>query len=363
MTDPISTAISQLTELRAAVDVDTDRSFDSASSGGKTLRESFILACKKLGHEFVRFTLVLRATNADVSALADVLPCVAEASVAVVAGVQLLAKTGVGATVQGDIRKYGRSLAQAVLDSVAPIAAVSSGSLSSAIISSQCQRMLHRAGIVLQIIEHAERLPVSNIAAIRRRILLLGKLAKTSADDIAREQDEPCFDEDDEGGDDDEDTKAPNPEILESGTNALRSLALTLRTVVALFDAVSRDVAGSADSIASASSCDLSAAASSGSDWSDRVAVACDNVKESVVDFASAISDSDCVVDTTVLLQNSTSVLVAICQEQSVLQSEIVAQIMSLWEEFNASLSRVKELSGSSDGLLAPPDSCSINDI
>ena len=365
--------MAELSELLRAVDIDTDREFDAAAAGGKTLREAFLAACKKLGHEFLRFTLVLRATSADVGALADVLPILAEATTSVVAGLQLLARPGAGATLQADLRKFGRALTQAVFESAAPIA---SGPLSGGVVAAQCQRMLHRAGLVLQLVEQAERLPVSNTAAVRRRLLQLGKLAKASADDLAREHAEASAkepdlleEEDCESGDDGD--VAASGELISSGCDVLKCIAGAVRVVIAIFDSAAREAAASGGAAASSSaaavpspsaSSTTSTAHGGASDatvsmarraggaisWPDQVAVACDLLKDAVVDFAAAVSDDEEVCSATAAIRAAAAQLAALCTERAVGHGEPAALLSGTWEELGELLAKV-------DGLASPP--------
>lgn len=362
----VTSAITKLTELRAMIDVDTDREFDSSEAGGRTLREAFLLACKKLGHEFLRFTLVIRASNADVGALSEVLPGLADAASSVVAGLQLLARPGVGHTLQGDYRRFGRALTQAVIDSVAPIAPASDGPLEVAFVAAQLQRMLHRAGVVLELVEQAQRLPVSNVAAVRRRLLQLAKLAKSSADDITREHAaDGCAVDDSEvseEADEDDMDEPPSPELLTSGCDALRATVTAVRTVIALSDAVARADAAVAAAEPSVDSSSLSppiggaastsnpAASTSGVSaasgvsevaWLDRVAQACDEVNDAVVDFAAAVSDNDEPGNAVTILRSAVSRLVAICDEQARSHEGTVKQLAELWALVEEQLSRV----------------------
>lgn len=360
--------MADLSELLRAVDIDTDREFDAAAAGGKTLREAFLVACKKLGHEFLRFTLVLRATSADAGALADVLPILAEATTSVVAGLQLLARPGAGATLQADLRKFGRALTQAVFESAAPIA---SGPLSGGVVAAQCQRMLHRAGLVLQLVEQAERLPVSNTAAVRRRLLQLGKLAKASADDLAREHAEASAkepelleEEDCESGDDGD--AAASGELISSGCDALKCVAGAVRVVIALFDSAAREAAAasavgaaasssaaavpspSASTTADGGASDATASkahqAGSAIGWPDQVAVACDLLKDAVVDFAAAVSDDEEVCSATAAMRAAAAQLAALCTERAAGHGEPAALLSGMWEALGELLAKVDGL-------------------
>lgn len=385
MADRVAGAMARFAELRAIVGADTDREFIAEEAGGRTLREAFLVACKKLGHEFVRFTLVLRATSADVGALGEVLPSLADAESTVVAGLQLLAKPGVGPTLQEDVRKFGRALTQAILDSVTPIAPASAGPLASAVVAAQTQRALHRAGVVLQLVEQAERLPTSNVAAVRRRLLQLGKLAKSSAEDVAREHADGeggggRLEEEGEGRDgEDEDDPADaecSAEVIRVGCDALRTTASAVRVVISLFDTVVRGGevgagaagggaaaaggGGKGASVAGATAASVSggSVAGQGSDlnWPDRIALACDAVKDAIVDFAAAISDNDEIAEASTALQASAARLSAVCAEiasaasvaPGPAQSEALGSLAGLWEALGEQLKQVVALGAAS---------------
>lgn len=328
----VSAAFARLKELHSMIDVDTDRDYDAGACGGRPLRESLLGAAKKLGHEFVRFTLVLRATGGAASALADTVPGLAEATATLVAGLQLISKPGAGATLQADYRKYGRAITQAVLDSVQPIA--SGEPLSDAVVAAQSQRMLHRAGVVLQLVDQAERLPVSNAAAVRRRLLLVGKLSKASADDIAREQggdDDDTLEEgsgkdDEENGgaeesDEEDEGAGPDPEALRQGSDALRTTAAAVRVALEASDAVTRAEAGAASA---------GAAGSGEPGWPDSLAEVCDALQEAVVDFAAAVSDGEGASEPAAALWAAVSRLGALCDARA--PPELAAQLRGLRE-------------------------------
>lgn len=179
----------ELQELLEAVDVDTTRSYDAAAAGGLPLRAALVTSAGKLGHEASRFTLVLRTTR-DEAAVPGLAAELAAAAAALVSATQLYTKPGAcGATLRHDVR----SLTKAALRSTAAVLKLLSGSAAAgagglgAALRRHADEMLYHTGLVIKHADAAGKLPVSDVAAVKRRLLTTAKLVKASAVEVAEE--------------------------------------------------------------------------------------------------------------------------------------------------------------------------------
>ena len=179
----LSSLLAELRELLAAVDVDTQRDYDSAAAG-VPLRQAVLTTAAKVGHEISRFTIVLRATR-DESAIPTLVQELAAAVAALVSAVQLLTKPGAcGSTLRHDARSLTKSCLRSLMSCFELLG--KSSNLAAAI-SRHADEMLYHAGMVLRATDAMSKLPASDHAAVKRRLLSTAKLVKSSATEIAEE--------------------------------------------------------------------------------------------------------------------------------------------------------------------------------
>jgi len=151
-----------------------------------------------VSHELVRFTLVLRSPTADAAAVAEVAPKLADAAARFVSAVQLVTRPGTCCACYATVVRSGaRGVVRALAGALQPLAAVctvtgsSDGVLTPKMLTAVWGRcadaMLAGAGAVIKACEAVDKLPNSDIAAVKRRLLTVAKLVKTSVGEICDE--------------------------------------------------------------------------------------------------------------------------------------------------------------------------------
>lgn len=210
---PLTDLFTELTQLIASVDLSTERVYEEGDRAA--LRTAFQAAADNVAKDISRFALVVRSSaQVEVSMLADVSQILKDSCNFLCSGAQLLTKEGeCGETykkeVQGVVKATLKTLEAGVrplmMDEIAsssasaksssgkkPGAAASSSStpVSKITFSESSRRtLLHSAGQTLKCCEAISKLPVSDIAACKRKFLQCTKTAKQSLQEIAENHD------------------------------------------------------------------------------------------------------------------------------------------------------------------------------
>lgn len=215
----LTAVLQELTELQAAVDVDTEREYVGASSTDAAphpLRAVMLHEAGRVGHELSRFALVFRADESTPDGVAETVRLILTACTSLVSAVQLFTKPcDCGPTLRDVVRHTTHSILGSVTHVLKPIAAaavdVSRGAVAppagapsgsnardadspftaSQLVSVRVRcstALLPRVGMAIKACDAFQGLPTSDHAAVRRKLLACGKLIKSSVDEISSDQ-------------------------------------------------------------------------------------------------------------------------------------------------------------------------------
>jgi len=324
-----------------------DSTTPTAPTLEERLRGALASAAGAVGHETLRFTLLVRALptlapsaaagDGAAAAAAEVCGLLAEAAGALVSATQLATKRALcGAPLRAETRAVATAVIAALRSMVAPLAAATSapkaatggrglGDALRAAAARHGDAMLYHAGMVGKAVDRVKLLPRGDVAAARRKLLSAAKVMKVSATEIREEHAGDDFsgggggssgggggggaaaaaaaavaktihedaDEDDDDAADEkveEYSGAARAAVIEAGIAALKAAFGAMQRALAVVDVVAAPlVAPPTD--ASGWHTDAASVAARGA--LDGVAAAAVELEDVIVDVAAAVNDCD----------------------------------------------------------------------